>query len=179
MLQQVNDILDNNQEKPKWGGPRPNSGRPKGPLPPERLEALAVKREFQQRVMKNAEELFNAQYNLAKGEQYLMCKYETGSGKNRKTVTEVVTDPETIRAYINGELEDEDEYYYISTKPAVGAAIDSLLDRTFGKADQKIGMEHSGKVGREVDEEELDAIIRRAIDYRSKTGSDTQDLQTM
>lgn len=128
---------------------RPGAGRPPGRQNATTIEKTAIKKAFEDRVASNADVLFNVQFNLAKGEQYLMVKYEVGNGKDKRTVTEVVDDPDTIKQYINGELEDEDDYYYISTKPAVGAAIDSLLDRAFGKAPQKMEMEHSGTVSHE------------------------------
>lgn len=144
MLQKAFDISKNNSKVDGRGGARPGAGRPAGSMNATTLERMAVKKAFEDRVARNADKLFDAQFNLAKGEQYLMVKYETGNGKNKRTVTEVVDDPETIKAYLNGELDDEDEYYYISTKPAVSVAIDSLLDRAFGKAQQKMELEHSG-----------------------------------
>lgn len=138
--------LDSSEKKPSWGGVRPNSGRPKGSMNKETKERIAVKNAFQERVAYNADTLFNAQFNLAKGEQYLMWKHKVGKGTKERTVVEVVDDPETIKAYLDDTLDvDPDEFYYISTKPANGMAIDSLLDRSFGKADSKLDMTTNGK----------------------------------
>ena len=145
------DILKENQDKSRnWGGARAGSGRPPVAMTPAGKERAAVKKAFEDRVAHNADELFNAQFNLAKGEQYLMHKYEVGHGSKRRTEVEVVTNPETIKSYLDGTLDEEkdsDEFYYLSTKPANGMAIDSLLDRAFGKAPQKMAIEHSGEIG--------------------------------
>lgn len=132
--------LENLNDKPSWGGARPGSGRPKGSMNQETKDRLALKKELQDRIARQADRLFNAQFNLALGEQYLMCKRKVGSGAKERTVVEVVDNLETIKAYINGELEENDreEYHFISTKPANGMALDSMLDRAFGKADSKV-----------------------------------------
>lgn len=135
----MGDLETSNEKSNGWGGVRPGAGRPKGTMNPKTKERLAVKNAFQNRVAHNADKLFNAQFNLAVGEQYLMWKHKVGSGTKERTVVEVVDDPETIKAYLDDTLEKNDgEYYYISTKPANGMAIDSLLDRSFGKAEQKM-----------------------------------------
>jgi hypothetical protein len=144
------EILKQNQDlvKGQHGGARPGAGRPKLEMTPAGIERREVKKAFEDRVARNADKLFNVQFNLARGEQYLMCKSTTGHGKNRRTEVDIITDPELIKAYINGDIEnDEDEFYFISTKPANGQAIDSMLDRAFGKAPQKLEMEHSGNIG--------------------------------
>jgi hypothetical protein len=129
----------NNDSNSSWGGIRPNAGRPKGSMNEATKLRMEVKAAFQERVAKNADALFNAQFNLAKGEQYLMWKHKVGSGAKERTVVEVVDDLEIIKSYINDELDVGDgEFYYISTKPANGMAIDSLLDRSFGKSEQNL-----------------------------------------
>ncbi len=42
------------------GGPRPNSGRPKGKLEPQTIERAAVLAAFRERVARNADQLFKA-----------------------------------------------------------------------------------------------------------------------
>lgn len=138
------DELGNLDDKPKWGGPRPNSGRPKGSMNPATKTRVATKAAFQDRVARNADRLFNSQFNLATGEQYLMWKHEVGSGAKTRTVVEIVEDPEIIKSFLDDTLDQaSDEYYFISTKPANNMALDSLLNRSFGKADEKI--ENSGE----------------------------------
>lgn len=138
--------LENSNEKSSWGGTRPGAGRPEGSMNEATKERMRVKAAFQERVAKNADVLFNSQFNLARGEQYLMWRHKVGSGNKERTIVEVVDDPEIIKAYLDETLEtDGDEFYYISTKPANGMAIDSMLDRTFGKADAKFDHTTNGK----------------------------------
>lgn len=124
----------------------PNPGRPKGKMTPEKITLKRGKEHFNQRVLQNIDTLFNAQLSLAKGEQHLFVKYHTGEGKDRRAHIDIVTDPETIAEYLTdyGETlnhNDDDEYYYISTRPANNQAIDSLLNRALGKAPEKIEIE--------------------------------------
>ncbi len=132
------------KDKPTWGGARPGSGRPKGSMNASSKERMEIKQALQQRIANNADRLFNAQFNLAVGEQYLMRRHKTGVGTKERTVVDIVDDPETIKQYLDDSLDQgDDEFFFISTKQANGAAIDSLLDRAFGKADSKL--ENSGE----------------------------------
>lgn len=140
--------LKNNQvdNKPKHGGPRPGAGRKKGGKNAEVKAREEQLRQFRDRVGKHVDRLFNAQANLATGEQYLFVKITTGSGKERKTHTEIVTDPETIKQYLDGDLNNsDDEYYYLSTKPANNMAIDSLLNRAFGTPQKNVDLTSKGQ----------------------------------
>lgn len=130
-----------------WGGKRPGAGRPKGSMNESTKLRSEVKQAYQDRVARNADRIFNSQFNLATGEQYLMHKYTVGSGAKARTVVETVEDPELIKAFINDELNQsgDDEWYYISTKPANGYALDSMLDRAFGKSDSKVDLTNNGK----------------------------------
>jgi hypothetical protein len=133
------------KRKSNWGGYRPGAGRPKGHKAPETLLREAAAKEFKERVARHADELFNAQYDLAVGEKYLMVRETTGMGKNRKTVTSIVTDAEIIKSFLDGELENTDvEYYYMTTKPANNLALDSLLNRSLGKAEDKLDITTGG-----------------------------------
>lgn len=142
------DDLENlkNDSSSSWGGSRDGAGRPKGSMNPETIERMKVKAEFIKRVNNNAHKLFNAQFNLAVGEQYLMWKHKVGSGNKERVVVETITDEEVIKAYLDDTLDINDgEFYFISTKPANGMAIDSLLNRSFGKAEEKIDHTTNGK----------------------------------
>ena len=141
----VDDILDAGTlpVKTKTGGKQPGAGRPKGPVSLVKRTKAEAKDRFIFRVQQNVDTLFNAQLSLAKGEQHLFVKYHTGEGKDRRAFVDIVTDPETISQYLtdNGEALNratDDEYYYIATRPANNQAIDSLLNRAFGKAPEKI-----------------------------------------
>lgn len=155
----VEDILKNKEDssevideagslpvKKKTGGKLPGAGRPKGPRSLAKRTKAEAKERFIERVQQNVDTLFAAQLSLAKGEQHLFVKYHTGEGKDRRAHIDIVTDPETISEYLtdNGytlNQEADDEYYYISTRPANNQAIDSLLNRAFGKAPEKIEIE--------------------------------------
>lgn len=135
----------NTKDHGKNGGARKGGGRKAHGKNQKTKEREAVLEAFRERVGKHADKLFNAQANLATGEQYLFCKVTTGEGKNRKTHTEIVTDPEVIRQYLDDELDNSDnEYYYLSTKPANNMAIDSLLNRAFGTPNKNIDVKSNG-----------------------------------
>ena len=133
--------------KKKTGGKLPGAGRPKGPRSLAKMTKAEAKERFISRVQQNVDTLFNAQLSLAKGEQHLFVKYHTGEGKDRRAHIDIVTDPETISQYLTDDgyalnkESGEDEYYFISTRPANNQAIDSLLNRAFGKAPEKIEIE--------------------------------------
>lgn len=129
--------------KNSWGGKRPGAGRRPGSQNEATKQRAAVKQAYQERIAANADRLFNSQFNLATGEHYLMWRHKTGSGAKERTVVEVVTDPEIIKQFINEELNQsgDDEWYFLSTKPANGMAIDSMLDRAFGKAEANLNLD--------------------------------------
>lgn len=142
--------LDSSKNKSSWGGKREGAGRPKGSMNEATQQRMAVKAAFIERVNKNADRLFNAQFDLAVGEKYLMVKRVEGEGNRRKTWVEIVTDVETIKAYLDddGETLNSDsgeDYYYMTTKPANNLALDSLLNRSFGKADEHIDHTSDGE----------------------------------
>lgn len=127
----------------KRGGPRPNSGRPKGRVDQKTLDKLRVFEAYKQRILKKANALFNSQYSLATGTAYMYRIEETGEGKNKKREHVLVTNPTEIKEVLD-ETEGaggvvDDVYYYITTKPGDNKAIDSMLDRVFGKATQPLG----------------------------------------
>jgi hypothetical protein len=125
------------------GGKRENSGRK---ILPRTIETMEVKRKFVERVNKAADRLYNAQLDIALGEKFLMVRIPINDEKS-KYKTEVVTDPDIIAEYIddNGVTLNNsgDDYYYMTTRPANNQAIQSMLDRAFGKAPEKIEIEGS------------------------------------
>lgn len=137
--------------KGKLGGPRPGGGRPPGRMNRASLDNMKVKEALNQRILGAVDKLYNAQMNLAIGEQVLMRKVTERGPKGGivKVYHEQVTDIETIIDYldenegmpgtINGE---NDEWYYLSTRPANNMALDSLMNRALGKVPDKV--EHSG-----------------------------------
>ena len=108
-----------------------------------KLEDIAVEEienEFKKRVGHSAHKLLNAQMSLALGTQTLY-KVVLGVDEKGKPCRKhvMVTDDEEIRAYLDDpDLTNGDDYYYITTKQPDLAAINSALDRLFGKASTKI-----------------------------------------
>lgn len=139
-------INKTSKKKPGQGefaGPGP--GRPKGSLSKKTLEQRMVQAAINQRIMMNADKLFNAALSLAVGQQMLMVVVTEGEGKNAKRHHEVVKDEEIIKQYLDwneGFTDegpgDDNHYYYLSTEKPDIRAIDSLMNRGLGKAPDKL-----------------------------------------
>lgn len=134
-------------------------GRPKGAKSKSTLVKEVVKKDFDERVLRLNDRLINAQASLALGQTFLY-KIEkewikTGEKKNgeengyfRNLKPKLVTAQWEIESYLerlaenNGTLDDENDpeatYYFLTTKEPDNKAIDSLRDRTFGKAKEHI-----------------------------------------
>lgn len=137
---------DNSKSKSTWGGKREGSGRPKGSMNEATKERIETKAAFIDRVNKNADKLFNSQLDLAVGEKYLMVVRTIGTGSKQRRETSIVTDTDTIKSFLDEELDNTDEeYYFMTTKPADNKAIDSLLNRSFGKAEEKLDITSAGE----------------------------------
>jgi hypothetical protein len=126
--------------KGKNGGARPGSGRPKGSMNYKTKKRLAIKQAFENRILHSADILLSAALNKALGESYLYHRHKVGSGNKERTETEIVTDPQTIKDYLDGLLDElkDSEYYYISTKPVDMVAVKELYDRAFGKSKETV-----------------------------------------
>lgn len=128
-------------------------GKNKGGKNPKTLEREAVLMAYRQRTMKIADSLLDSQLVLAKGQTYLYkINKEKITGekgkvwyKNKKPV--LVTDPDEIKDYLDRKVTEGDEdddkdpaatYYFLTTKDPDGSVIDSILDRTFGRAVQSV-----------------------------------------
>ncbi len=142
------------------GGKRPGAGRPKGSLDTRTIEKKAAEKLFTDRVIKHVDQLFNSQLFLAEGQNfvYRIDYYKDEDGKKRKKFV-LVSDPEEITSVLDeteglGGMVDE-KYYVVTSKSPDNKAIDSLMDRAFGKAISKT--ELSGKDG--------DAIQVKVISY--------------
>ena len=140
-------MSENPKNKSTLGGARPGAGRKKGGMNKATLERMEVEKELKQRVLRHAQRLYDAQFSLAQGLSFLfVIRTETDKkGNKRKLRPEQITSPTIIEAYLNGEYEeDDDEYYFITSKAPDNKAIDSLLDRTFGKAQQSVDVTSQG-----------------------------------
>jgi hypothetical protein len=101
---------------------------------------------------------------LARGVSYLYkIKFITDKkGRKRKTNPILVTDPEEIKDYLAGRYEANAEYRYIATDKPDNRAIDSMLDRVWGKAVQKT--EISGPDGKSLFDEAARAKANKLLD---------------
>lgn len=142
---------DNLEEKSNtWGGKREGSGRPEGSKNKATLEQQKTKEAFVKRVNKNADKLFNAQLSLATGTQMLFMIKTDSKGNRRKP--EIVTSVDTISRFLDerqgmdGTFEDDDtEYYFMTTARPDNAAIESMINRSFGKAKDSVDITSNGE----------------------------------
>lgn len=147
-----NHLGEKPEQKPSFkgqlGGARPGAGRPKGKLN-EQNERVKQMRELTKKfIMDNLEPMLRSQLQLANGISYVYKIVKTYDKKQKVTKVEhvLVEDPWEIKAFLdeheggNGPVEGED-YYYITTKAPDNRALDSLIDRLFGKARQNIGLD--------------------------------------
>lgn len=138
----MNEILK--QKSNTWGGARPNAGRPLGSENEQTRKKRIVEEEIKQRVLRSANKLINAQMSLAQGVQMLYVIEKTKRGANKKP--RLITDQTIIEKFLAGELDNEpDEYYFITTERPDNRALDSLLDRIFGKAVSNLDITSDGE----------------------------------
>lgn len=152
------------QEATQNGGKRPGAGRPPGAVNEDTRMRQEKLNEIKNRIANAANSIVNAQLGMARGSSYLFhTKWITDkSGKMVKS-TERVTDPDIIESYLNGEYDDlQDEFYYITTKSPNNFALDSLLNRAFGKPKETLEVQ---------DRSQRKKIIVEIIDPRNGTGN--------
>lgn len=141
------------------GGKRPGAGRKKGSKSQKTLDREKVLAELRERIMKTANLLFDSQISIARGVQFLY-KIEKelvigpkGGKKYVSSKPKLVTEQWEIESYLEGKLEDGDEndendpnatYYFITAKEPDNRALDSLLDRAFGKSTQRTEITGAG-----------------------------------
>jgi hypothetical protein len=159
------------------GGKRPGAGRKKGSKDKSTLEKEAVLKVFREKVMKSADALYASQLHLARGQTFLYkIEKETITGpKGGKTIRskppKLVTAQWEIEAYLQDLVDEENgmsgpkdrdaTYYYLTTKEPSNMAVDSLLDRTFGKSVQAV--ELTGKDGVALFDDATKAKSKKAI----------------
>lgn len=125
------------------GGVRPGAGTKKGRKQATTLEKERVLAEIRQRTMRNADKLFNAQFANAVGAIQIFEVVESEDDKGKKKVEHIlVTDPDRIKKVLDeGEGTNcsvEGGFYIVMESRPETKAIDSMLDRTFGKAAQTV-----------------------------------------
>lgn len=129
------------------GGKRPGAGRRVGSKNKATLEKAAIQEAFNQRVMVQADSLFNAQLSLAVGSVKVFEVVETKDGNRTKREHFLVTNTERIKEVLDGfdgvgSGVIDDTYYLVSNVLPDNRAIDSMLNRALGKP--KDTMEYSG-----------------------------------
>lgn len=160
------EIVPAQKVKSKRGGKRANAGRPRKDIYTQKHTIASRKATvaMQMRVVRQTPALINSLVVLARGVSYLM-RVEKIGGKLRSSI---VKDKAEIIAYLDGELQDTETktYHYITTEKPEINAINSLLDRTYGKPRQTIGLD-GGAEGKPISVETYERA-KRAI--RSNLG---------
>lgn len=142
--------------KSNHGGARKGAGGTKGRKTQKVLDRMKAKQRIMERITKNADKLYEAQFRLATGVQMLFV-IKTDHKGNRLPA-EQITDPETITAYLDGEFEGlDDEYYFIATQKPDNKAIKDMLDRAFGKPTEKIDLTSGG---RRIEQPKIISVIK-------------------
>lgn len=148
--------MDIEKTKPH-GGKRKGSGRKLGHLNKETIDAMAVKRDYQNRIRRNATKLFNAQFSLATGTQMLFCIHTDAKGVRHKP--EMITDADTIAKFLDEDGGNDcsmdvttysdgskcDDYFFLTTKLPDTRTITDMLDRSMGKPDATLDVTSAGE----------------------------------
>lgn len=138
-------ISENVKKSPNLGGKRPGSGRKKGGMNLLTKKKMIAAQLMQERILNRLNPVLNSQFYLAEGLVYVYRIDETGQGSKKRKEHVLVTDPEEIRRSLDDidgtSGESNGSYYYVTARPPDNKAIDSLLDRVFGKARQNVGLD--------------------------------------
>jgi hypothetical protein len=140
-----------NLKKKSKGGKREGAGRKPGGMNKATKEQKIVEQEFKDRVLRSMGIIINSQMNLALGCQYLykIVTKTDSKGVQHRSKPIMVTDQDEIELYLAGENKDDnDDYYYLTTDKPDNKALDSLIDRVFGKSISKT--EITGKDGEQL-----------------------------
>jgi len=126
------------------GGKRENAGRKKGAKNAKTIKRDKVFAELQQRTMRVADILFESQLSIARGE-YFLFRVDRNAEYGHRVV--LITNELTMRAYLEGRLKNIEsvDYICIVTKEPNNQAINSLLDRVFGKPTKTIDVVSGGE----------------------------------
>lgn len=144
--------MDNTKQKKKNGGARPKAGRKKGGKNQSTIDREKVLEEAKNIIAGRTRKLLDTQTILAMGaiKIYKIHSHWEGSGKKRTLIRDkaviVENDKEIMKVidyeYGDGEEnpneheqdDEEYEYFFVVTKDPDNSALNSLMDRTFGKA---------------------------------------------
>ena len=144
--------------KENRGGKREGAGKKKGYTSPRVVERNKMLKQFRDKAARQAQTLLFVQLQSAMGTYSLIRiddEYkENKEGKLEKTGKRkyvVVTDKVEIEKVFN-EFQDvdssgvvDDKYYFMSHDKPNNNAADSILDRTFGRAQQSVDLTSEGK----------------------------------
>lgn len=153
------------QQIKRKGGARPGAGRKKGGKNQNVLERERVLAALRQKAMAVADSLLYNQLSLARGQTFLykIEKYWETVGKTkvlRSKKPKLVTSQYDIELFLEGKLKSAEEneigdtYYFLTTKEPNNQAIDSILDRTFGRASQSLAISGDLNISKLLDEAE-------------------------
>lgn len=124
------------------GGAREGGGRKAGKVSEEKQVLKLQKEALQKRIAAHADQLFNAQFNLAVGQTMLFVKVKVRDSKGKviSTYHERVESQSSIKEYLDDPdaQNDDEHYYYLTTRPANNQALSNLLDRAFGKPKENV-----------------------------------------
>jgi hypothetical protein len=132
----------NNKPSTRRGGARPGAGRKPGKMEAATIKRLRILEAYKAKVQKAAGILFLKQMALAQGVSYLYKIQVDENGKRQKP--KLVTDTKEIEDYLMEQVET-DGYFFVHTERPDSRTIDSMLDRTFGKAPGKLDVTSDGK----------------------------------
>ena len=138
-----NNANETLKEHSNWGGKRPGAGMPLGMKTKKVREKIEAETYFKERVINSIEGLVNSQMNLAKGVQFLYKIHheKDKNGVEHNSKPELVTSQVEIENYLADDYDEDCNYYFITTEKPDNKALDSLVDRVFGKAKQNISVE--------------------------------------
>jgi len=134
--------------KKKKGGKQPGAGRPKGLRNVATVEREKILEMAKDIIAGRTKRLIDVQSILAMGaiKVFVIRSHWEGTGKNKKLIKskpKIVSDDDELANALDHEFgegespNDENSYYFVVTKDPDNQAINSLLDRTFGKATEK------------------------------------------
>ena len=120
-------------------------GRPVGSLSEATKENLKAQDALRIKILKSTDKLYQSQMALASGCSFLYCV--TTSKKGIKSKPELITSQAVIEKFLQGTLNEKDsqEFHFITTEKPDTRAIDSMMDRVFGKAPQSLDVTSDGE----------------------------------
>jgi hypothetical protein len=153
----VSEKLKKSIKSPNLGGRRPGAGMPRGTKIKRTIEKETALREYRQRIMEHADQLFNSQYANAVGNVFIYRIEEKKDKKgNLRKEHVLVTDPQEVKDVLDGNDGGSGtvggNYYLVTTAKPDNYAITDMLDRAFGKPTQHT--ELTGKDGGPIEHKE-------------------------